>query len=196
MPSFSGAWIGLKLIVSLSVLQSNHFCDICNAFKPFRKLASIMSEFILLLTVSNELKKTLNIYSFNEGCSISNRYLILLSLSLLTKKCPFCQYWILLKLCSPLLWLTRLAQVLELRVNNQKFNILWEFCFWILPCDSYFVKSSTKVKTNLHIAVFKKLKSSMAKSVTSNDVFSPSKYKNQVTKKLLLMYRLCNVFIH
>ena len=67
---------------------------------------------------------------------------------------------------------------------------------FILFCDSYFVKSRAKVKTNLHIAVFKKLKSSMAKSVTSNDVFSPSKYKNQVTKKLLLMYRLCNVFIH
>ena len=86
----------------------------------------------------------------------------------------------------------------KIACEQLKVNIFWEFCFCILSCDSYFVKSSTKVKTYLHIAVIKQLKSSLAKSVTSNDVdvFSPSLYKNQVTKKLLLMYRLCNVFIH
>ena len=106
------------------------------------------------------------------------------------------QFWILLELSLPLPLLLRLAQALEFLCKQLKVNILWEFCFCILSCDSYFVKSSTKVKTYLHIAVIKQLKSSMAKSVTSNDVFSPSLYKNQVTKKLLLMYRLCNVFIH
>ena len=95
----------------------------------------------------------------------------------------------MLKLCLPLPWL------IELCVNNWKYNVLWGFCHFILSCDSYFVKSRTKVKTNLHIAVLKKLKSSTAKTITSNDVFSPSWYKNQVTKKLWLMYRLCKVFI-
>ena len=56
------------------------------------------------------------------------------------------------------------------RIVCQQF---WGFCDFI-PYDSYFVKSRTKVKTNLHIAVLKKLKSSLAKTVTSNDVFSPS----------------------
>ena len=95
----------------------------------------------------------------------------------------------MLKLCLPLPWL------IELCVNNWKYNAPWGFCHFILSCDSYFVKSRTKVKTNLHIAVLKKLKSSTAKTITSNDVFSPSWYKNQVTKKLWLMYRLCKVFI-
>ena len=84
------------------------------------------------------------------------------------------------------------------RIACQQIKIQYSLRVLLLNTFLWFLllKSSTKVKTNLHIAVFKKLKSSMAKSVTSNDVFSPSKYKNQVTKKLLLMYRLCNVFIH
>ena len=39
------------------------------------------------------------------------------------------------------------------------------------------------------------MKSSMAKTVSSNDVSSPSWYKNQVIKKLWLMYCFCKVFI-
>ena len=95
----------------------------------------------------------------------------------------------MLKLCLSLPWL------IELCVNNWKYNAPWGFCHFILSCDSCFVKSRTKVKTNLHIAVLKKLKSSTAKTITCNDVFSPSWYKGQVTKKLWLMYRLCKVFI-
>ena len=71
-----------------------------------------------------------------------------------------------------------LAQVLELRVSNWKYNLFWGFCPYILSCDSYLVQSSTKAKTNLHIAAIKKLKSFMVHSVTGNGVFSYSEYEN------------------
>ena len=134
----------------------------------------------------------------NSFCSLQSQMNFHPSVSLLINKCPFSWYSILnlVKVMLASAFTDKIGTSSRIACKQLKVNILWEFCFCILSCDSYFVKSSTKVKTYLHIAVIKQLKSSMAKSVTSNDVFSPSLYKNQVTKKLLLMYRLCNVFIH